>query len=54
MSPSATTSISRNTPAQNVEIRVRAPEALTFIMVCPIIAQPPMPPKNPDTMLAAP
>jgi len=33
--------------------RRRAP-ALMLIIVCPIIAQPPIPPKNPHTMLAAP
>ena len=46
--------MSRKTPARNVEIRVRAPEALTLIMVWPIIAQPPMPPKTPVTMFATP
>ncbi|MEY9212164.1 hypothetical protein ABH917_001610 [Thermobifida halotolerans] len=44
----------RNTPARNVEKRVRAPAVLTLIMVWPIIAQPPMPPKQPVTMLAMP
>ena len=44
----------RNDPARNVDSRVRAPETLTLIMVWPIIAQPPMPPKNPVTMLAMP
>ena len=34
--------------------RVRAPEAFTLIIVWPIIAQPPMPPKKPVTMLATP
>ena len=52
--PKATTSTSRNTPARNVEIRVRAPFALTFIMVCPTTAQPPMPPNNPETTFATP
>ena len=46
--------MSRKTPARKVEIRVRAPEALTLIMVWPIIAQPPMPPKKPVTTLATP
>ena len=46
-SPRPTTRISRNTPARKVEIRVRAPEAFTLIIVWPIIAQPPMPPKKP-------
>ena len=54
MSPSATTSVMRNTPARNVDSRVRAPLALTLIIVCPIIAQPPMPPKKPVTMFATP
>ena len=35
-------------------MRVRAPEAFTLIIVWPIMAQPPMPPKNPVMMLAAP
>ena len=41
-------------PARKVEMRVRAPEAFTLIIVWPIIAQPPMPPKKPVTMLATP
>ena len=53
-SPRVTTSTSRNTPAQNVEMRVRAPETLTLIMVWPIIAQPPMPPRKPESMFATP
>ena len=53
-SPRPTTKASRNTPARNVEMRVRAPLTLTLIIVCPIIAQPPMPPKNPLTTLATP
>ncbi len=53
-SPSTTTRISRKTPARNVEIRVRAPDTLTLIIVWPIIAQPPMPPKKPVTTLATP
>ena len=53
-SPSATTRISRNTPARNVDRRVRAPDAFTLIIVWPIMAQPPMPPKKPVTMLATP
>ena len=40
--------MSRKTPAKNVEMRVRAPEAFTLITVWPIIAQPPMPPKKPE------
>lgn len=44
----------RNAPARNVDRRVRAPDTLTLIMVWPIIAQPPMPPKNPVTMFAMP
>ncbi len=35
-------------------MRVRAPEAFTLIIVWPIMAQPPMPPKNPVMTLAAP
>ena len=35
-------------------MRVRAPDALTLIIVWPIIAQPPMPPKKPVMMLDAP
>ncbi len=54
MSPKPTTRISRKTPARKVEIRVRAPEAFTLIIVWPIIAQPPMPPKKPVITLAAP
>ena len=54
MSPSTSTRISRKTPARNVEMRVRAPEALTLIIVWPIIAHPPMPPKRPDRMFAPP
>ncbi len=33
---------------------MRAPDTFTLIMVWPIIAQPPMPPKRPVTMLAMP
>ena len=53
-SPNPTTRTSRKTPARNVEMRVRAPEAFTLIIVWPIMAQPPMPPKKPVMMLAAP
>ena len=53
-SPRPTTRMSRKTPARKVEMRVRAPDALTLIIVWPIIAQPPMPPKKPVMMLAAP
>ena len=53
-SPSATTRTSRKTPARKVEIRLRAPEPLTLIMVWPITAQPPMPPRKPVTMFATP
>ena len=45
--PSTTTSTSRNTPARKVDRRVRAPEAFTLIIVWPIMAQPPIPPKKP-------
>ena len=48
------TRMSRNKPAQKVEMRVRAPDACTLIIVCPIIAQPAMPPKKPVTTLAMP
>ena len=34
--------------------RVRAPDTFTLIIVWPIMAQPPMPPKKPVTMLAMP
>ncbi len=53
-SPSATTRTSRKTPARKVEIRVRAPETFVLIIVWPIMAQPPMPPKAPVTMFATP
>ncbi len=53
-SPKPTTRTSRKTPARKVEIRVRAPDAFTLIIVWPIMAQPPMPPKKPVTTLAAP
>ena len=46
--------MSKNSPARNVEILVRAPETFTLIMVCPIMAHPPMPPKKPVTMFATP
>ena len=52
--PNPTTRTSRNTPARNVEIRVRAPETLTLIIVWPIMAQPPIPPNKPVTMFATP
>ena len=42
------------TPARKVDSRVRAPETFTLIIVWPIIAQPPMPPKKPVTMFATP
>ena len=53
-SPNPTTRMRRKRPARKVEIRVRAPEALTLIMVCPTMAQPPIPPKKPESMLATP
>ncbi len=53
-SPKPTTRTSRKLPARNVESRVRAPEAFTLIIVWPIIAQPPMPPKKPVMTFAAP
>ncbi len=51
--PRATTSTSKNTPDRKVDRRVRAPD-FTLIMVWPIMAQPPMPPKKPVTMFATP
>lgn len=39
---------------RKVDSRVRAPETRTLIIVWPIMAQPPMPPKKPVTMLATP
>ncbi len=44
----------RNAPARKVDRRVRAPDTFTLIIVWPIMAQPPMPPKKPVTMLATP
>ncbi len=52
--PNTTHSTMRNAPARNVDSRVRAPDTRTLIIVWPIIAQPPMPPKKPVTMLATP
>ena len=43
----------RKTAADMPAIRVRPPD-FTFIIDCPIIAQPPMPPKNPVTTFAVP
>ena len=43
----------RNSAALIPENRPRPPE-FTLIMLCPIIAQPPMPPKKPVTVLATP
>src|SRR5690625_7578063 len=43
MSPRTTMRISRNMPARNVEMRVRAPDALTLIMVWSIMVHQPMP-----------
>ncbi|MNN49554.1 hypothetical protein D3C81_1640840 [compost metagenome] len=43
----------KNTPDIKVDNRERPPD-LTLITVCPIIAQPAMPPKNPDTTFAIP
>ncbi len=45
--------VSRNSAAATPEMRVRPPD-FTLIIDCPIIAQPPMPPKKPVTVLAAP
>src|SRR5690606_32046125 len=53
-SPNTITSTRRKAPARNVEMRVRAPEILTFIMVCPTTAQPPMPPNRLDRICATP
>ena len=44
---------SRNTAARMPDKRIRAPDFM-LIMLCPIMAQPPMPPKNPVTTLAKP
>ena len=44
---------SRNSPAAIPESRPRPPERI-LMMLCPIIAQPPIPPKNPVTTLATP
>lgn len=44
----------RKTPARKVDNRVRAPDTFTLIIVWPIIAQPPIPPKKPVTMFATP
>ncbi len=52
--PKAMHSTIRKAPARNVESRVRAPDVFTLIIVWPIMAQPPMPPKKPVTMLAMP
>jgi hypothetical protein len=51
---SRTCRTSRNTPARKVEIRVRAPDTFVLIIVWPIMAQPPMPPKAPVTRFATP
>ncbi|VTR26583.1 Uncharacterised protein [Actinobacillus pleuropneumoniae] len=44
---------SRNTPETKVDNRVRPPD-FTLITVCPIMAQPAMPPKNPVITLEMP
>ena len=44
---------SKNSAALIPDIRPRPPE-FTLIMLWPIMAQPPMPPKNPVTVLATP
>ena len=41
------------TPATTTETRPRPPE-FRLIMVCPIMAQPPMPPKRPEATFATP
>lgn len=51
--PSTMHRMSRKNPARKVDSRVRAP-FLTLIIVWPIIAQPPIPPKKPVTMFAMP
>jgi hypothetical protein len=51
--PNTTIKISRKTPATKVESRPRPPD-FTLMTVCPIIAQPAMPPKNPETIFATP
>ena len=47
------TKASKKPPVARPERRCSAPLP-TLIMLCPIIAQPPMPPKKPVTTLAAP
>ena len=51
--PKTTSNTSRKTPAVNVESRPRPPD-FTLMTDCPIIAQPAMPPKRPETMFATP
>jgi hypothetical protein len=51
--PSTTSSTRRNTPAVSAESRPRPPD-FTLMTDWPIIAQPAMPPKRPETMLATP
>ena len=51
--PRNTTMISSTTPAIRVEKRVRPPD-FTLITDWPIMAQPAMPPKKPETILAMP
>src|SRR5690554_946947 len=50
---STSTMISRKIPADNVDRRVLPPD-LILIMDWPIIAQPAMPPRSPEPMLAMP
>lgn len=52
--PKTMQSTIRKTPDRKVESRVRAPEVFTLTIVWPIIAQPPIPPNRPVTMLATP
>ena len=53
MGLATTINASRNRAAAIPAIRVRPPD-FTLIMDCPIIAQPPMPPKKPVTVFATP
>ncbi|MNT21220.1 hypothetical protein D3C72_1565520 [compost metagenome] len=51
--PSTTIRNRRKEPATKVESRVEPPD-FTLMTDCPIMAQPPIPPKNPVTKLAMP
>ena len=53
-SESTVTRISSITPAKKVDSRVRARPSFTLTTVCPIMAQPAMPPQQPARMFATP